>query len=448
MMAQDLTIVIIGSSAREHVISCAYEKSPLVNRVIVAPGNDFIAYGIDKKTITDKNCSLKDPGSILALARKYKPDLIDVAQDNALALGTVDLLQDNGFLVFGPTKQAARIEWDKRWSREFMQTYNIPHPDFKYFDDESVGKDYVQEIYLNDPNRLVYVKAAGLCAGKGALKSTCLEEAIMNIGLMKTFPDRAGEVFLIEEGLVGEEFSYYCINDGRSYHPFKSAQDNKTALNFDKGDQTGGMGAISPALVTLTLPHRIEASMVNPAIGGMAKEGVPFKGILYVGGIVTEEGIKNIEYNARWGDPECQAVLPSLETDYAELVMACIDGRLKDIEIEQDEKTRVCVVGASRGYPNDYSDVMGKRIYGIDDAMRMEGISVFGAGVAVQEGRFYANGGRLFSIVAEGDDILDAKQKAYSAMAHVSIEGNNLHYRTDIGWRDVERVLCVRNNHT
>ena len=440
-MTQHFSIMIVGSGAREHAISNAYEKSPKVNRIIVAPGNDFIGYRRKKEVIIDKECSLKDPNSILALAKKYKPDLVDVAQDDALAQGTVDLLEENGFLVFGPRKNAARIEWDKCWSREFMQRHGIPHPKFRYFEDENSAKRYAEELYKEEPNRLMYTKASGLCSGKGALKSKSLEQTLKNIEKIKTFPEGAGDIFLIEEGLIGEEFSYFAISDGKNYHIFKSAQDYKTSLNFDEGDQTGGMGAISPTMITLPFAEQIEQEMISRAIRGMTSEGNRYKGILYLGGIIVGKKPMNIEYNARWGDPECQVVLPSVETDYVDIVLACLEEGLDEIQIQQDYKTRVCVVGSSRGYPNNYSKVKGKRIYGLEEAMKLDGIMILGAGIDVKDRRFYANGGRLFSVVAEGDNILEAKQRAYSAMARISIEGNNLHYRTDIGWRDVERFL-------
>ncbi|MCK5149385.1 phosphoribosylamine--glycine ligase [Candidatus Pacearchaeota archaeon] len=440
-MAQNLSVLIVGSGAREHAISNSYEKSTQVEKIIVAPGNDFACYKRKKEVIIDKNCSLKDPQSILRIAEEYKPDLVDVAQDDALAKGTVDLLQENKFQVFGPTRNVARIEWDKKWSREFMERQGIVQPEFRYFDNENSAKQYVEEIYEKDLGKLLYVKATGLCSGKGALKSVNLEQAIKNIKCMKNFPDGAGELFLVEEGLTGEEFSYYAISDGKSHYLFKSAQDNKTIFNFDKGDQTGGMGAVCPEMATKNLVSEIEEQMISKAIKGMAMEGVPYKGILYLGGIIDKGKPMNIEYNARWGDPECQVVLPSIKTDYVDIIRACLKEKLKEIEIHQDNKTRVCVVGASRGYPKDYSQAKVKRIFGIEKAMNLEGVTILGAGINIEDGKFYANGGRLFSVVGEGDDILEAKQKAYSAIAGINVEGNNLHYRTDIGWRDVERFL-------
>ncbi len=445
-VVETLTVLIVGGGAREHAISSAYERSPQVKRIVVAPGNDFIAFRREKEVIVDKNCFLKNPNSMLEIARKYKPDLVDVAQDDAIGAGAVDVLQENGFRAFGPTRAAARIESDKRWSREFMQRHKIPHPRFRYFDSEEAGINYAKEMYSNELRRLAYEKATGLAGGKGSLKSTSLEEAMRNIRRMKDFPDGAGNIFLIEDGLVGEEFSYYAISDGQTYRIFKSAQDNKTVFNFDEGDQTGGMGAISPAMVTSPVSQVIEEQQIRRAINGMREEGTPYIGILYLGGVVVDGKPMNIEYNARWGDPECQVVLPALQNDYMDLVSATLEGRLDQIQIRQDGKTRVCVVGASRGYPNDYSAVIGKQIHGLEEAINIDGVTIFGAGIDVQDGRFYANGGRLFSVVAEGDNILEARQRAYSSIAYITIEGNNLHYRTDIGWRDVERFLKLHSH--
>src|SRR3989344_6916040 len=348
-MPEDLTVLIVGNGAREHALSAAYENSTQVKKIVVVPGNDLISYRRKKEVIIDHSCNLTDPQSILQVTIKHQPDLVDVAQDDALASGTVELLQQNGFQAFGPTKNAARIEWDKKWSREFMRRQQIPCPDFQYFHSEKEGIEYVQALYQKEPQKLLYVKAAGLCSGKGALKSTNLEEARQNILLMKTFPNKAGETFLVEEGLIGEEFSCYALSDGQNYHLFKSAQDHKTVFNFDQGSQTGGMGAISPAMVTENFKTEIEDQMIQKAIRGMAQEGIPFRGILYVGGIVDERVI-NIEYNARWGDPECQVVLPSLKTDYLSMIMACLEGKISETKIEQDRKTRFCLVGASKGY--------------------------------------------------------------------------------------------------
>lgn len=433
-MDDDISVMIVGSGAREHAISKAYEKSHLVDRIIVAPGNDFIGYNRVKDVIVNKNCSLKNPESILDIAKKYNPVLVDVTQDDALALGTVDLLEENGFLVFGPGKNEARIEWDKWWSREFMKKYEIPIPDSVYFDSEERGIRYVKYLYEEDPNKALclYIKASGLCAGKGALLARNLDEAIRCIEKMKDFGD-AGKIFLVEDCLIGKEFSYFSICDGEIYRSFKPAQDYKRIFNNDLGLQTGGMGSICPATMDEDIINGINSKLISRALNGMREEDLHYKGILYLGGIITNKGVYTIEYNSRWGDPECQVVLPGLESDYFSLVMGALTRKLGYVNISFDDKSRVCVVGTSKGYPEDYSGVIGKRIYGLEEVMIMKGITVFGAGIKINKGKFYVSGGRLFNIVAEGNNIEEARKRAYEAILCVSVEGDNLHYRTDIG---------------
>lgn len=436
-----MKVLIIGAGAREHAISTTYEKSEKVDSIIISPGNDFIAWQRKKRVLVDKDCNLKDAESILKVAQRHKPDLIDVAQDDALASGATDLLRKNGFLVFGPSKSAARIEWDKKWSRDFMLKNGIPLPEYKSFNSQDDALVYIKEIYSKIPQKLLYIKATGLCAGKGALKAENLSQALQAISQMKEF-GKAGETFLIEEGLVGEEFSFYAISDGKSFKIFKSAQDNKTIYNFDQGDQTGGIGAISPVSITTPISNEIIEKQILRVITGMQKEGIPYTGILYLGGIANNGHTNTIEYNARWGDLECQTILPGIQNDYLDIVLACVNSKLNEINIVEDDKTRVCVVGCAKGYPGDYSPVKGKRIFGIEEVTRLPGIRFYSAGISVKDGKFYANGGRLFSVVAEGKDIIKAKERAYAAIAKIHIEGNNLHYRTDIGWREVERFLA------
>lgn len=435
----DLTIMIVGAGAREHVLSAAYERSPQVKKIVVAPGNDFIAYNRHKEVVVEPGSSLTDAGSFLRVARKHKPDLVEVAQDDALAAGTVNVLQEAGFRVFGPTREAARLEWDKRWSREFMVRHNIPTPEFRYFDNPAPAKDYVESLYDDQPNRLLYIKATGLAGGKGALRAETREAAFDAVDQMETFGD-AGETFLVEEGLTGEEFSYYAISDGTSFQTFKSAQDNKTVFDGDQGDQTGGMGVVAPALVTKGKEKQIESSMIAPVIAGMHAENIPYTGVLYLGGMVTPSGLKNIEYNARWGDPECQTIIPGITNDYVDVVQAAIDSQLNKVKIVEDSAVRVCVVGTSRGYPGNYSAANGKEIFGLDKAAKEPGVEIYSAAIAMHNGKCYANGGRLFSVVGKGEDVIQAREKAYAAIGCISIEGDNLHYRTDIAWRDVDRV--------
>ncbi|MEK6842267.1 MAG: hypothetical protein AABX84_00470, partial [Nanoarchaeota archaeon] len=270
-----LTVLIVGSGAREHVISEAYEKSPQVEKCIIAPGNDFIAWKREKEVIIDGNCSLKDPSSILILAKKYKPDLIDVAQDDALASGTVDLLQKYGFITFGPTWKTAKIESDKCWSKKFMRRNKIPTSEYRTFHGPFLAQLYVRNLFKENPNRIVYIKASGLCGGKGALRATSLEQTLERIEQMKDF-GKAGKVFLIEQGLEGEEFSYFAISDGENYKVFKSARDYKLAFDNDQGGQTGGMGSVSPTKITNGgIDEEIQRQFVSKAIKGMKKERNP-----------------------------------------------------------------------------------------------------------------------------------------------------------------------------
>lgn len=444
-MAEDMRVMVVGSGAREHAISEAYERSKKVKSLVVTPGNDFIGYGRSKEVIIDKYSSLTDPKSILAVAEKYRPDLVDVAQDDALAAGTADLLWKHGFAVFGPLLAAAQIEWDKRWSRGFMQRHNIPTPEFHSFTvkERDQAEQYAHHYFEQYPKKTLFIKAAGLCGGKGALKATDAREALARIRQMEQFGE-AGEQFVVEEGLEGEEFSYYALSDGKTYRLFKSAQDNKLSHDGDRGEQTGGMGAVAPARVTESLTGEIERRYIAPVFAGLRSEKMPYTGVLYLGGIVTKEGIKTIEYNARWGDPECQVVLPGLTTDYAHLVSAAVDGKLGDAEFVQDDVVRVCVVGAAKGYPGDYSAVTGREIKGLAEAMTMENVSIYGAAVDVRDGKFFADGGRLFSVVGSGSDIGTARSRAYEAMDRMSIDGDNLHFRTDIGVRDLKRHQATR----
>lgn len=434
-----LTVMIVDKGARAHVLSEAYERSPNVKKIIVAPGNDFIGFN-RKKEVIILPADVKNPQTFLEIARKYQPDIIDVAQDDAIAAGTVDILEKNGFKTFGPSQQAAQIESNKKWSRDFMKANKIPHPSYESFSDESSAKDYIEKIYKQNPSAFLFVKASGLCGGKGAIPIRNFQDGIQAIESMKKFGE-AGKEFVIEEGMNGEEVSVYAICDGENYVVVKNiAQDHKRVFAFDQGENTGGMGTYSPvSLVTPELMKVIEEETIAPVINGMKKIGIYYCGILYVGLMIDGKDVKVVEYNSRWGAPEAEVIIPSIKTPIDEIVFAVLGKRLKGISIEEDGKTRICIVGASKGYPGDYNAVKGKRIYGLEEVTKIPGISVFGAGIAVKDGKFYANGGRLFSIVAEGKDILEARQKALSAMSHVYVEGNNLHFRHDIGWREMKR---------
>ena len=437
-MVEDKTVLIVGSGAREHAISLAYEKSSHVKRVIVTPGNDFISYKRNKEVIVDKDSSVVDPKSILETAKRHEVDLVDVANDNSTYYGTVDLLAQKNFVVFGQTRQASRIEWDKAYSKEFMKKYYIPTSDFKSFNSKYDALRFLKQIYLESKEKLIFIKASGLCGGKGALSSTTLDQAVANLSDLDRFK-YAADTFLIEEGLTGEEFSYHIITDGNTHHSFKAAQDNKRLINFDKGEQTGGMGGNSPCMIAKQNKDSIEKNLVLKLTNALLLEKINYNGILYIGGIISKQQPFTIEYNARWGDPEAQIILPSLTIDYFELVSSCINKELDKFKITMDDKVRLCVVGVLKGYPGDYSKNMGKQIYGLENILDSPDIDVFGAGIKVEDNKFYACSGRLFSIVAKADNIVQARKKAYEAISEIRVQGNNLHYRTDIASRDVQR---------
>lgn len=400
----------------------------------MAPGNDFHTFRRHKEVIRDPDVSLHDAGSVLEAAVRHQADLVDVAQDDALAAGAIDLLKEHGIPAFGPTRSASQIEWDKAWARGAMGRYGIPSPSHRTFSQESrlEAARHLRELYDETEKRLVYIKATKLCGGKGALPARSYEQAGARISELRELGP-AGDAFVIEDGLTGEEFSYYVISDGKTFRTFPSAQDNKLSHDNDTGRQTGGMGAVSPTSLTDEYVPEIDGRLIEPALDGLRAESRPYQGLLYLGGIITPDGLNTIEFNARWGDPEVQAILPGLEGDYHAIVQSALDEDIARAEFGQDGLTRVCIVGASKGYPDDYSVVTGREIRGLERAARVPGVTVYGAAVAVEDGRFYAAGGRLFNVVGEGRDVAEAQDRAYEAMQYVSVQNDGLHYRTDIG---------------
>lgn len=447
------TVLVVGGGGREHALSLLYEQSPSVDKVVVGPGNDFIAFGREKEVLIDPTVSLKDPETMVAAARRHGADLVDVAQDDALAAGAVDALTSAGLLPWGPTKAAARLEWDKEWAREQMAAAGVPHPAYRGFPitEDGVAMGYALDR-IRETGAPVFIKAVGLCGGKGALRARDAKEVRGALDEMLRL-GKAGQRFLVEDQIGGaeggEEFSAYAVSTGYDWTLLPVAQDHKRRDNFDKGPQTGGMGTYAPAKVGDGRKPEIFCQLTSPILRRMRDNGTPFVGVLYVGGMATGSGkerkLSVVEYNVRWGDPEAQAILPGICGDYFKEVMDAIEGE-KPV-MQHDRRVRVCVVGAARGYPGDVNAVKGKEIQGLERAMRMRGVHVLGAGMKVQDDRFYANGGRLFNIVAEGRDIIDARARAYEAMAGVYIDCggvNGVHFRTDIGERDVARAYGLR----
>lgn len=428
-----MKILIIGSGGREHALAEAYAKSRRVKKVFVAPGNDLIEESSSKIT-TLQDIGVMDTKEIIKAAKEYGVDFVDVAQDDPLANGLVDSLSEVGIPSFGPTKKEAELEWNKVWSRDFMKKYKLPIPEFHEFCDEENAIDFVN----SNSQKLWYVKASGLAAGKGAIKCETKEKAIEAIRQMKTF-GKSGKHFLIEEGMVGEEFSLFAVCDGNSYSILGVAQDHKTVYNSDLGTNTGGMGSSVSTLLSKTDVTAIKKNILNPLMLGMKNEGRPYSGILYLGGMVTKDGIKIIEFNARWGDPEAEVLIPSLQIDYVDIVQSVMMQEISVTKIRCDNLVRISVAGCAKGYPDDYSDSRGKIIYGLEKVRSIPGVNVYGSGIKKKGKKYVVNGGRIFHLVVEGNTISEARKKAYSAMSQIYIEGNNLQYRTDIGWREIER---------
>lgn len=440
------TVLVVDGGGRGATLVDKYSQSGQVERVLAVPGNDLMKINTDKPVQIYPKLKTTSVPEILEICKRESVNLVDVAQDNAVEAGLVDALMDKGVPTVGPTRDAGQIEWDKAWAREFGERHGLPQPSFRICLTRQEGFAYIQ----SQPDQPWFIKASGLAEGKGALPARNNKEAIERIKEMERFRG-AGKAFLIEkwlkgdDGSVGEEFSTFVFSDGERYKVIGNAQDHKRVNNFDEGENTGGMGCSTPPLVlTPELMSEVEVGILDRVVAGLHSEGRPYKGVLYLGGMaIRERGNLSpyvIEFNARWGDPEVQVILPGLINDLFEVSMATAQGDINGLQLQTDNRARVVVTGASRGYPGDYKGVRGKEIYGLDEVRKIDGVRLYGASVKEEDGRYYANGGRLFYIVGEGETVIDARRKAYEAMSVVSIDGNNLHFRTDIGWRDVQRL--------
>lgn len=431
----NLNILVIGQNGREHALAVTYAKSKKVKKVIMTPGNGLTDYK-NSKIKNYPEIAMLDFDGIVKVCRKENIDLVDVAQDDVIAAGYVDRLENLGIAAFGPSQKASQLEWDKEWARNFMVKYNLPIPKFKAFNDKKKAIQYINSL----TEQVLFIKAAGLALGKGVIRAENKKEAIEAVHAMSKF-GKSGETFLIEEALIGEEFSLFAICDGENFTVVKSAQDHKRIFDGDEGPNTGGVGSVAPTgAINDSDICVLEKQIFKPLLEGMKKEGRPYQGILYLGGMRTNKGIKIIEFNCRWGDPEAEVILPSIKTDYIDVVNAVRFQRLKTSKIVFDQKVRISVAGCSKGYPGDYSFVKGKEITGLTKVIKIPGITVFGSGIKRKGEKLFVNGGRIFYIIADGKNILEARNKAYKAIRLINIEGNNLHYRTDIGWRDLNRI--------
>ena len=414
-----MKILVVGGGGREHTIVWKIAQSPKAEKIYCAPGNGGISELAECVDI--KAC---DIDGMVKFAKDNQIDLVMVAPDDPLVLGMVDAMEKAGIRAFGPRKNAAIIEGSKVFSKELMKKYNIPTAAYEVFDKSA---DAIE--YLKKGSFPAVIKAEGLALGKGVIIAQNLDEAIAGVHEImdeKKFGDSGNRV-VIEEFLTGPEVSVLAFTDGKTVRPMVSAQDHKRAFDNDEGLNTGGMGTFSPS--RLYTPEIAEECMKNifiPTINAMAAEGRTFKGVLYFGLMMTANGVKVIEYNARFGDPETQVVLPRLETDLVDIMEACIDERLSDIDIKWSDNAAVCVVLASGGYPVKYKS--GYEISGLDS---VKDAYIFHAGTKMENGKFLTAGGRVLGITAVAENLDAAIEKAYKNVSKVSF--TDVHYRKDIG---------------
>ena len=424
------TVLVVDGSGRGAAIVQKYSQSSKVKKIFAIPGNDLMQINshVPVKIFPDlKTTSVTE---ITEICHREKVDLVDVCQDNAIEASLVDKLTKEGFKVVGPTRKAGQIEWDKAWARNFMKRYKLPVPFYKVFDSKSKAIDFVR----NKPNKRFFIKASGLADGKGAIPAENSKQALEAIDQMEKFGS-AGKIFIIEEWLKGEEFSMFAVTDGKTFQIVGSAQDHKRLYDDDWGPKTGGMGCSSPPLIVNQNIYKQGESIITITIKGLAKEKRLYKGVLYLGAIVVRKKVFVIEFNARWGSPEAEVLVPGIKTDMFDIGMHIVQNNLDAIRIKSDGRARVAVTGALR----PQAVALEREIFGIKEILKLHGVTIFGTRVKHRGKRYFVSKGRLFHIVGKGKTIIEARQKAYSAMSLLHIQGNNLHYRTDIGSRDVER---------
>jgi len=423
--------LLVGGGGREHALAWKIAQSPLLSGLVVAPGNPGIArHG---RCVPVRATAVDD---LVALAAAERVDLVVVGPEAPLALGLGDRLRAAGLAVFGPAAAAARLESSKAFAKDLMARHGIPTARFRVFDAPVPARAFCRE--LGAP---LVVKADGLAAGKGALVCRSLEEADRAVALCleeRAFGE-AGLRVVVEEFLVGEEASFFALSDGAAVLPLQAAQDHKTVSDDDQGPNTGGMGAYSPApVMDEATTERVMAEIVRPTIAAMAKEGAPYSGVLFVGLMITRDGPRVIEFNCRFGDPECQAILPRLDQDLLPLLDAVARGRGLPASVRWRAASSVCVVMVSGGYPGTYET--GRPIAGLDAAGALpeaEGVQVFHAGTALRDGVLVSAGGRVLGVQALGRDIREAVTRAYAAVGRIGFAG--AHFRTDIGRRALAR---------
>jgi phosphoribosylamine--glycine ligase len=423
-----MKVLVIGGGGREHALCAAIQRSPRVSEVVCTPGNGGIA-AVARCVAADA----KDVADLLRVVGQEKPDLTVVGPEVPLSLGLVDEMQRRELKVFGPTQEAALLETSKAHAKRFMQRHTIPTAAYAVCESRKEAQEALEMFHLP-----VVIKADGLAAGKGVLiceKKEDAEQAIADLFSGQLLGE-AVKTVVIEEHLTGEELSFLVLSDGTHAVPLVPAQDHKRIGEGDTGPNTGGMGVYSTdtmldAQMTEWIMHRI----AQKAVDGMAAEETPFVGVLYCGLMMTAKGPMVLEFNARFGDPETQAILPRMETDLVEALEACVEGRLSATEFRWKPGASACVVAASQGYPGSYES--GKVIAGLEEAARIPGVEIFHAGTRLEDGQYKTSGGRVLGVAATGDSLEEALGSAYEAMGRISFEG--MVFRRDIGRRGLKK---------
>jgi len=422
-----MNILLIGSGGREHALAWKLSASALCTKLFIAPGNPGTG-----QAGTNVALDVSDHRAVIDFCRVMAVDFVVVGPEAPLVAGLVDDLKAAGIKAFGPSKAAAQLEGSKAFTKDLCAEFGIPTAAYKRFTDAAAAKAYVRES-----GAPIVVKADGLAAGKGVVVAASLEEAEAAIDMMIGGGlGEAGAEVVIEAFLEGEEASFFALCDGTTAIPFGTAQDHKRVFDGDKGPNTGGMGAYSPAAVlTSDLQARVMREIIEPTLRGMAARGTPYTGILYAGLMLTKEGPQLIEYNARLGDPETQVLMPRLKSDLVPALLAACDGALNTFSLQWEDKAALTVVMAAKGYPGSVEK--GSEIRGIDEAEALKDVIVFHAGTKQDGDRILANGGRVLNVTALGETISDAQAKAYKAVG--LIDWPEGFCRRDIGWRAVER---------
>ncbi len=428
--AEKINVLLVGSGGREHAIAWKLGQSKRLGKLFIAPGNPGTA-----KFGENVNIGVGQIRELVEFAVKNDVQLAVVGPEDPLSEGAVDTFEAAGIKAFGPSGAAAKLEADKAFAKQLMRSSSISTAEGRVFDNFPEAK-----AYIASRDEAVVVKAAGLAKGKGVY--VCDEPSDGILAAEKIMVDKifgsAGDMIVVEDKLLGEEASILAFVDGKSIYVMESSQDHKPIGDGDKGPNTGGMGAYSPApVVTDKMMDRINSEILVPLVAGMNRSGAPYKGILYAGLMITAGGPRVLEFNVRFGDPEAQPILMRLKSDLLEVMLAVCEGRLDEVDLQWDQRPAVCVVMASEGYPGDYEK--GKEISGIDEAEQLPDTIVFHAGTAVKDGRVVTDGGRVLGVTSLGDSIAEAKENAYKAAERIKFDG--AYYRGDIADKAIRRKV-------